>query len=104
MKRKWGAMIHNYVYSVGMQGLKGQIIRVEATVWDDKEQCIIIGLPDASIKESKERILNCLLSLGIDTNMKKITILLSPSDVKKQGTSYAIGGVTSNVQRPLTNS
>lgn len=71
-----------------MQGLKGQIIRVEATVWDDKEQCIIIGLPDASIKESKERILNCLLSLGIDTNMKKITILLSPSDVKKQGTSY----------------
>lgn len=90
MKRKWGAMIHNYVYSVGMQGLKGQIIRVEATVWDDKEQCIIIGLPDASIKESKERFLNCLLSLGIDTNMKKITILLSPSDVKKQGTSYDV--------------
>jgi len=66
----------------------GQVIRVEATVRDDKEQCIIIGLPDASIKESIERILNCLYSLSADTDMKKITILLSPSDVKKQGTSY----------------
>ena len=47
-----------------------------------------MDFPDASIKESKERILNCLHSLGDDTDMKKITILLSPSDVKKQGTSY----------------
>ena len=75
-------------YSVGMQELTGQVIRVETTVRDDKEQCVIIGLPDASIKESKERILNCLHSLSYDTDIKKITILLSPSDVKKQGASY----------------
>lgn len=71
-----------------MSGLSGQVIRVEATVREDKEQCVIIGLPDASIKESKERILNCLHALGKDIDMKKITIHLSPADVKKQGTSY----------------
>lgn len=71
-----------------MQGLKGQVIKVEATVRTDKDQCIIIGLPDVSIKESKERILNSLHALGKDMDMKKITILLSPADVKKQGTSY----------------
>ncbi|MGE6368779.1 YifB family Mg chelatase-like AAA ATPase [Planococcus kocurii] len=76
------------MYSVGMSGLTGQIIRVEATVREDKEQCIIIGLPDVSIKESRERILNCLHALKKDIDMKKITIHLSPADVKKQGTSY----------------
>ena len=71
-----------------MQGLKGQVIKVEATVRTDKDQCIIIGLPDVSIKESKERNSNSLHTLGKDMDMKKITILLSPADVKKQGTSY----------------
>lgn len=78
----------SYVLSVGLNGMKGQIIKVEATVRNDKEQCVIIGLPDASIKESKERILNCLHALGQDIDMKKISIHLSPADVKKQGTSY----------------
>ncbi|RNF39656.1 ATP-binding protein [Planococcus salinus] len=71
-----------------MTGLAGQVIQVEATVREDKEQCVIIGLPDASIKESKERILNCLHALDQDIDMKKITIHLSPADVRKQGTSY----------------
>lgn len=55
---------------------------------DDKEQCVIIGLPDASIKESKERILNSLHALDRDIDMKRIKIHLSPADVKKQGMSY----------------
>lgn len=55
---------------------------------EDKESCVIIGLPDVSIKESRERILNCLHALKQDIDMKKITIHLSPADVKKQGTSY----------------
>lgn len=71
-----------------MSGLSGQVIQVEATVREDKESCVIIGLPDASIKESRERILNCLHALGKDIDMKKITIHLSPADVKKQGTSH----------------
>ncbi|GKW45320.1 magnesium chelatase [Planococcus sp. NCCP-2050] len=71
-----------------MSGLTGQVIQVEATVREDKESCIIIGLPDASIKESRERILNCLHALKEDIDMKKITIHLSPADVRKQGTSY----------------
>ena len=75
--------------SVGLNGLKGQVIKVEATVRNDKEQqCIIIGLPDATIKESRERILNSLHSLALDIEMKKITINLSPADLKKSGTGF----------------
>lgn len=76
------------VMSVGLQGLKGERIRVEADIRIDKEQCVIIGLPDASIKESKERILSCLHHLDFDLTMKKITIHLSPADIRKSGTGF----------------
>ncbi|PIC59487.1 magnesium chelatase, partial [Sporosarcina sp. P12(2017)] len=76
------------VMSIGLQGLKGERVRVEADIRIDKEQCVIIGLPDASIKESKERILSCLHHLDFDLTMKKITIHLSPADIRKSGTGF----------------
>ena len=74
--------------SVGLQVMKGHQVRVEANVRDEKEQCVIIGLPDASMKESKERVLSCLHKLNLDIEMKKITIHLSPADVRKSGTGF----------------
>lgn len=71
-----------------MQGMKGHKVAVEANVRVDREQFVIIGLPDASIKESKERVLSCLHAMNIERDMKKITIHLSPSDIRKSGTGF----------------
>lgn len=76
------------VMSVGLQGLRGEKVRVEADVRPDKEQLVIVGLPDTSMKESKERVLSCLHGLGFDLGMKKITIHLSPADMRKSGTGF----------------
>ncbi|WP_404405180.1 YifB family Mg chelatase-like AAA ATPase [Jeotgalibacillus malaysiensis] len=80
--------INNEIYSISLTGLKGHVVRIEASVRTDKAQCIIVGLPDASLKESKERILGALHVLGKDVEMKKITVHLSPADMKKQGTAF----------------
>ena len=48
------------IRSVGLEGMKGYVVYVEADVRLEKEQCVIVGLPDASMKESKERILSNL--------------------------------------------
>lgn len=93
----------SYILSVGLNGLKGQVIQVEATVRNDKEQCIIIGLPDATIKESRERILNNLHSLNLDIEMKKITINLSPADLKKTGTGFDGAMLLAVIQELLKN-
>lgn len=68
--------------------MKGHIVRVEANVRSDKDQFVIVGLPDVSIKESKERVLSCLHALDVDLDMKKVTIHLSPADKRKTGTGY----------------
>ena len=76
------------IWSVGLEGMRGYRVMLEANVRTDKELCTIIGLPDASIKESKERIISNLYALGHDLSMKKITLQLSPSDRRKTGTGY----------------
>ena len=68
--------------------MKGHTVLVEANVRSEKEQFVIVGLPDISIKESKERILSCINALDIDISMKKITIHLTPSDKRKSGTGH----------------
>ncbi|MFS0576673.1 YifB family Mg chelatase-like AAA ATPase [Sporosarcina sp. 179-K 3D1 HS] len=74
--------------SVGLEGMRGHRVIVEANVRVDKESCVIVGLPDASMKESKERILSCLHKLDVDLAMKKVTIHLSPADKRKTGTGH----------------
>ena len=76
------------IWSVGLDGMRGYRVMIEANVRTDKELCTIIGLPDTSIKESKERIISNLYALEYDLSLKKITIQLSPSDKRKTGTGY----------------
>ncbi len=48
----------------------------------------IVGLPDAAVRESQERIRSAFDNLGIRFPGKRITINLSPADIKKEGTAY----------------
>jgi len=48
----------------------------------------IVGLPDAAIKESKERLRATFRNVGIQLPNRKIVLNLSPSDIKKVGTSF----------------
>lgn len=60
----------------------------------------IVGLPDTSIKESKERIKAAIKNTGIKLESRRIVINLSPADTKKEGSMYdvpmAIGILISN--------
>jgi len=93
--------IEGHVISVGLEGMRGHRVIVEANVRDEKEACIIIGLPDAPMKESKERILSCLHTLGVDVSMKKMTIHLSPADKRKTGTGHDCAMLIAVLQKML---
>ncbi len=69
-------------------GLEWHEIIIEADSSQSLPTIDIVGLPDAAIKESKERLRGTFRNLGIKLPNRKIVLNLSPSDIKKVGTSF----------------
>lgn len=76
------------VTSIGLKGMEGYRINVEAGTYFGTDSFKIVGLPDAAVKESKERIIAALHSLGYTFNGQKITINLSPAEQRKSGPMF----------------
>ena len=74
--------------SGGVVGIEGFLVDVEVDISPGLPQFNIVGLPDKAINEAKERVRSSLKNLGINLPSKRITVNLSPSYVKKQGTLY----------------
>ncbi|WP_428909798.1 YifB family Mg chelatase-like AAA ATPase [Niallia sp. Krafla_26] len=71
------------VQSIGLRGIEGYKVQVEVQVVQGKEGISIVGLPDASVKESKDRVLGALAANLCELPEKRIIINLSPSEQKK---------------------
>jgi len=76
------------ITSSGLLGIEGIKVTVEIDVSNGLPSFNIVGLPDVAIKESKERVRSSLINKGFGFPPKRITINLSPSNLKKQGTFY----------------
>jgi magnesium chelatase family protein len=76
------------VTSIGLKGMEGYRMNVEVGSYVGKDFFKIVGLPDAGVKESKERIIAALRSLGYSLSGNKIIINLSPADQKKMGPMF----------------
>ncbi|GAA0469434.1 hypothetical protein GCM10008935_26580 [Alkalibacillus silvisoli] len=70
--------------SIGLKGLEGYRVQVEVQVIDGLESIVVVGLPDASVKESKERVSAALHSMGFPLIDKKVVINLSPAVTKEK--------------------
>lgn len=75
-------------YCAGLIGINGYIVNVECHSQEKIPQFEIIGLPDAAIKESKDRVVSALENSGFTFPDTAITINLAPADRKKEGSSY----------------
>ena len=67
-------------------GLEGRIVEVESDITSGLPKFNIVGLPDSSINESKDRVRVALINSGYKFPVGRITINLSPADLKKEGT------------------
>ena len=71
------------IMSIGLKGVEGYGVQVEVQTICAKEAFVIVGLPDASVKESKERVSAALHSFGHQLVDLKRIIKLSPSEQKR---------------------
>lgn len=78
------------VTSIGLKGMAGYRVNVEVGTYIGTDSFKIVGLPDAAVKESKQRIIAALRSLGYTISGQKIIINLSPADQKKFGPMFDV--------------
>jgi Mg chelatase-related protein len=76
------------VYSAGLEGVDGYIVTVECNMSKRIAAFEIVGLPDAAVKEAKERIKAAVSNSGFVFPDAELIINLAPADKKKQGSAY----------------
>ena len=74
--------------SLGLHGIDGYGVRVECDLAGGLPAFEIVGLPDAAVKEAKERVRAAIRNAGFRFPVSRITVNLSPADRKKEGTVY----------------
>ena len=76
------------VQSYALSGLEGVCVTVEADVSKGMPSYEMVGLPDAAVKESKERVRSAIKNSALEFPIHKITINLAPAYVKKEGSAF----------------
>ena len=74
--------------TINLQGLCGNIVNVEVDISSGLPSWEIVGLPDTSIREAKERVRTAIKNSEIELKSRKIIINLSPANIKKEGSNY----------------
>lgn len=74
--------------SMGLFGIDAYLLEVEADISNGLPGFDIVGLPDAAVKESRDRVRAAIKNCGFKFPIGKITINLAPADVKKEGSVY----------------
>jgi len=83
------------LYSAATNGIDGYIVTVECNSDNRIPHFDIVGLPDAAVKEAKERIRTALLNSGFLIRDLSVTINLAPADVRKEGSSFDVSMIVS---------
>jgi len=72
----------------GLSGVNGFAVKVEVYAANGLPALDIIGLPDASVKESRDRVSAAIVNSGFTMPIARLTVNLAPADVKKEGPAF----------------
>ncbi len=76
------------ILSAGVFGIDGYRVEVEFDVRSGLPAVVVVGLPDAAVKESKDRVAAALKNSGYSWPDGRITVNLAPADMKKEGPAF----------------
>lgn len=76
------------VKSMALNGLEGYLVDVQVDVSAGMPSWEIVGLPDVSVKEAKERVKTAIKNSGYELFSKKIIINLAPANTRKEGSLF----------------
>lgn len=92
------------VLSGGVSGIEGYVVRVEADVSHGLPSFATVGLGDSAVREGRDRVVSAVRNSGFTFPMERITVNLSPADVRKEGAGFdlpiAVGILAATGQVP----
>jgi len=93
------------VFSAAVVGIEATEIEIEVHTGPGEPSIIVVGLPDAAVKESKDRVIAALSNSGYRWPRKRTTVNLAPADIRKQGPSFdlpiALGMIAADREEEL---
>ena len=76
------------IYTRASIGIDAPLITVEVHLSNGLPALNLVGLPEAAVKESKDRVRSALINCGLTFPNKRITINLAPADLPKDGSRF----------------
>ena len=76
------------VASQALCGLEGHAVEVEADIVAAAPAFAVVGLPDAAVQESRERVRAAIVNSAYEFPSRRITVNLAPADLRKEGPSF----------------
>ena len=76
------------IHSMGLYGMNAFPVEVETDLSGGLPTFEVVGLPDAAVKESRDRVRAALKNCGFDFPVSRITMNLAPADKRKEGPMY----------------
>ncbi len=76
------------IASIGLFGMQGYLVDVEADLSSGLPAFDIVGLPDAAVRESRDRVRAAIKNCGFEYPVSRITVNLAPADIRKEGPVY----------------
>lgn len=98
------------VKTLGISGIRGSLVTAECYISNGLPGFDIVGLPDAAVKEARDRVRAAAKSSGLTFPVSRITVNLAPAGVKKSGSHYdlpillSILAASGSVRRPKSTS
>jgi magnesium chelatase family protein len=83
-----GGVLLAKVLSSAVIGIDGHLVEVEVDISHGLPSFTTVGLPEASVKESKERVKSAINNSGYEFSYDRITVNLAPAGIKKEGTGF----------------
>lgn len=77
-------------YSVAVRGVDGTIVEIEADITNGLPGVHLVGLPDAALQESRDRVRAAITNCGNEWPQTRLTLALSPATLPKMGSVYDI--------------
>ncbi|MDX6196889.1 MAG: magnesium chelatase family protein [Actinomycetota bacterium] len=78
-------------WSVALVGVQGHVVEIEADLNNGIPGLTMVGLPDAALAESRDRIKAAIINSGEQWPNQRITLALSPASMPKRGSSFDLG-------------